>query len=132
MILLIPTTAGLAGRDTGNSYTYLDTRKPPEILSARTLTDDEIAGLAKASLDVLKARISTFADFAAWIRLAVLPSMDFTPLVTSNDMKQYTFGAEFAHAWLISWFSPNMTVSIAQYVLEDDHPGIKTVFILTK
>ena len=131
-ILLIPATSGLAGGDTASSYTYLDTRRPPEALSARTLTDDEAAGLAGASLDVLKKRISTFADFSAWVRLALVPNLDFTPIVTSNDLMQFTFGAEFSHSWLLSWFSPNMTASIAQFVLEDDHPGIKTVFILTK
>ena len=84
-----------------------------------------------ADLDTLKKRISTFGDFVAWFRIAVLDKLEFG-YMESNERNQFVFGAEYAYSLLQYWFAPNMTVSIAQYVLEDDLPGIGRLFIIQK
>ena len=114
-----------------NGIKILDPENPPELITERKLTDDEIAQMGDADLDTLKKRISTFGDFVAWFRIAVLDKLEFS-YMESNERNQFVFGAEYAYSLLQYWFAPNMTVSIAQYVLEDDLPGIGRLFIIQK
>lgn len=95
----------------------------PAALMERVLTDAEIAAVEDADLDTLKDKISTFGDYVEWVRMKA-QKLQFVVMTTSNPSGQVTFGAKFAFEWLHSWFSPNQTASIAQYVLEDNYPGI--------
>ena len=133
LILLISAAMVFAEEEESfGTYKILNMKKPPEFLTERKLSDDQILELADVSLDDLKKEISTFGDFAALVRIVLLSSLQFIQNTTSNEYNQYTFGAVFSYLWLQSWFSPNMTVSIAQYVLEDDYPDIRTVCVFQK
>ena len=115
-----------------NDVKVLDPENLPAFFTERKLTDEQIAGIGKIGLDDLRKQISTYGDLAAWVKIQLFPKYQFSWLVTSGDDWQLTFGAEFSYSWLIDWFSPNMTVSIAQYVLGDDYPGIGTVCVFIK
>ena len=134
MLLVLTLSVGMftaAGAETAVQGTFevVDLETPPEFITERKLTDEEIPGDCSQSLDELKAMISTYGDFAAWVRIALFSRMDFYSFSTSNPDGQYTHGAEFSYSWLGSWFTPNMTASVAQYVLGDDYPGIGTVYV---
>ena len=132
LALLLSAVLFQAAAQAEDVFELLDPENAPACITQRKLTDDEIAGLQGASLDQLKQEISTFGDFTAWVRIDLLPRLRFDTRATSNDKWQYTFGAEFSWSWLQDWFTPNMTVSVAQYVLEDDIPGIETVCTFMK
>ena len=110
-------------------YRILGLKNLPALLSERKLTDDEVLQMGIVDLDTLKEKISTFADFAAWFRNNAVDKLEFYNKEATED-DRFVFGAQYAYPLLEYWFAPNMTVSIAQYVLEDDYPGIGRLFIL--
>ncbi len=132
LILLFSVPVVQAEKKAQESFRIVDRKKLPAQVTERQLTDDEIAEISKDSLESLKKKLSKYGDFIAWVRIALLPEMEFYELTTSDGDHQFTFGARFSFSWLGSWFSPNMTVSIAQYVLEDDCPGIGTLCFFLK
>ena len=132
LILVISASVAYAEDESLGTYTILNVRKLPDILTERKLSDEEIAELAGISLEGLKEKISTFGDFVAWVRLVLLSRLQFIQNTTSNEYNQYTYGASFSYSWMQEWFSPNMTVSVAQYVLEDDYLGIRTLCVFQK
>lgn len=132
VLLLACAFPAFAETERTETFRALDPEDPPAFVTERKLTDEEIEALAGADLDTLKNMISTYGDFVAWTRIVLFSRLDFYNRSASNSEMQYTFGAQFSYAYLSSGFSPNMTVSVAQYVLEDDFPGIGTLFILLK
>ena len=103
--------------------TFVKAKDLPDSLMEQKLSDKDLSALDHESLDVLKKRISTFGDFVAWVEMKAR-TLSFSSFTTSNPSGQFTFGAEFAYQWLSSWYSPNQTACVAQYVLEDNYPGI--------
>ena len=131
LLLFSALTAGAEGT-VQEAYTVLDLNNPPELITERKLSDEEIPQDTSLALDELRSKISTYGDFIAWVRIALKSRLDFVGSTTSNPSGQYTHGAEFSYSWLNSWFSPNMTAPIAQYVLEDDYPEMGTVYFFLK
>lgn len=132
LVLLICVTTAGAESTKQETYTVLDLNKPPELITGRNLTDEEIPQDTGLSIDELRSKISTYGDYIAWVRIALKSRLSFVGSTTSNEIGQYTHGAEFAYSWLNSWYAPNMTAPIAQYVLEDDYPGMGTVYFFLK
>ena len=132
LLLLLFTAVFSAGAKADGTYQKLDRKKVPSFITDRQLADDELPCWDRAGLDELKQAISTFGDFAAWVRVALVPEKTFYSQTTSDGNSQFTFGASFVWPWMESGFSPNGTVSVAQYCLEDDYPGIRTVCVFLK
>ena len=104
-----------------DSYSLLGTSSIPKELGERKLTDSQIGELKDASLDTLKAGISTFADFVAWLDIC---GGTYYSTVCSAPGGQRTFGGSFSYQWVNKFVSSNMTTSLAMYILEDDYPGM--------
>lgn len=103
------------------SYTLLDTNQLPPELGERKLTDEQINGLQNAPLDRLRKEISTFPDYVAWVDTI---QASYVTSITSNPEFQITLDPEFCYQWLNSMIGTNGLVSFAQYILEDDYPGM--------
>lgn len=101
----------------------------PEMFTERRLSDDEVAALKNADLETLREKISTPADFAAWI-----DTQDGTYFshITSNDAGQRTYGAEVCFSW---WQQGNLGTpeadTIAVHVLSDDIQDIGHLVAVT-
>lgn len=98
----------------------------PDLLTKRVLDDNAIAALKNADLETLREKISTPADFAAWIDTQDAP---YYSNVTSNSQGQRTFGADFSFCWYQQMLSTPIMASIAVRVLGDDIPGIGIVAV---
>ena len=98
----------------------------PELFTKRVLDDNAIAALKNADLETLREKISTPADFAAWIDTQDAP---YNSNVTSNSQGQRTFGADFSFCWYQQMISTPIMASIAVRVLGDDIPGIGIVAV---
>ena len=98
----------------------------PDLLTKRVLDDNAIAALKNADLETLREKISTPADFAAWIDTQDAP---YYSNVTSNPQGQRTFGADFSFCWYQQKLSTSIMASIAVRVLGDDIPGIGIVAV---
>lgn len=103
-----------------DTYTLLSINSTPPELGERRLTDAEIAGLKDADLDTLRAKISTFADFTAWLKTR---EADYYSAVM-NAEGQLVFGGKSSYEWGDPVLASNMTTSLAMYMLEDDFPGM--------
>ena len=105
---------------TGGNYQLLSAL--PEMFTERRLSDEEVAGLKNADLETLREKISTPADFAAWI-----DTQDGTYIsnIASDSNGQRTYGADFNFPW---WQQGSMGTpqadSLAVRILGDDIPGI--------
>lgn len=132
LLLLLSTAVIPAGAKAEGTFKKLSLKKVPSFITERQLSDDELPGWDSAGLDELRQKISTFGDFAAWVRVALVPGKNYYSQTTSNENGQFTFGASFAWSWMEYHFSPNGTASVAQYCLEDDYPGIRTVCVFLK
>lgn len=122
-LLLLAGAAAAESTEVTGELTFVKAKDLPDSLMEQKLSDKDLSALDHESLDVLKKRISTFGDFVAWVEMKAR-TLSFTSWTTSNPSGQFTFGAEFAYQWLSSWYSPNQTACVAQYVLEDNYPGI--------
>lgn len=122
-LLLLAGAAAAESTEVTGTLTFVKTRDVPASLMERKLSEGEISSLDHEELDTLKNRISTFGDFVAWLEMKA-QTLSFTSFTTSNPSGQITFGAEFAFMWMSQWYSPNQTVCVAQYALEDDYPGV--------
>ena len=98
----------------------------PDFLTKRVLDDNAIAALKNADLETLREKISTPADFAAWIDTQDAP---YYRNVTSDSRGQRTFGADFSFCWYQQMLSTPIMASIAVRVLGDDIPGIGIVAV---
>ena len=98
----------------------------PDLLTKRVLDDNAIAALKNADLETLREKISTPADFAAWIDTQDAP---YYCDLTSNPQGQRTFGADFSFCWYQQMLSTPIMASIAVRVLGDDIPGIGIVAV---
>ena len=98
----------------------------PDFLTKRVLDDNAIAALKNADLETLREKISTPADFAAWIDTQDAP---YYCDLTSNPQGQRTFGADFSFCWYQQKLSTSIMASIAVRVLGDDIPGIGIVAV---
>ena len=98
----------------------------PELFTKRVLDDNAIAALKNADLETLREKISTPADFAAWIDTQDAP---YYSNVTSDSRGQRTFGADFSFCWYQQMLSTPIMASIAVRVLGDDIPGIGIVAV---
>lgn len=98
----------------------------PDLLTKRVLDDNAIAALKNADLETLREKISTPADFAAWIDTQDAP---YYNNVTSDSQGQRTFGADFSFFWYQQMLSTPIMASIAVRVLGDDIPGIGIVAV---
>ena len=98
----------------------------PDFLTKRVLDDNAIAALKNADLETLREKISTPADFAAWIDTQDAP---YYSNVTSDSRGQRTFGADFSFCWYQQMLSTPIMASIAVRVLGDDIPGIGIVAV---
>lgn len=98
----------------------------PDLLTKRVLDDNAIAALKNADLETLREKISTPADFAAWIDTQDAP---YYNNVTSDSQGQRTFGADFSFCWYQQMLSTPIMASIAVRVLGDDIPGIGIVAV---
>ena len=98
----------------------------PELFTKRVLDDNAIAALKNADLETLREKISTPADFAAWIDTQDAP---YYSNVTSDSQGQRTFGADFSFCWYQQMLSTPIMASIAVRVLGDDIPGIGIVAV---
>lgn len=105
-------------------YTLLDTTELPAELGERKLTDEQIQALQHAPVDRLKAEISTFPDYLAWVETI---TAKYVTSVTSNPEFQITLDPQFCCQWLNSMVGTNALVSLAQYCLEEDYPGMGVV-----
>ena len=93
----------------------------PELFTRRVLDDGAIAALEEADLETLREKISTPADFAAWIDTQQAP---YYSGITSNGEGQRTFGADFNFPWFKTMMSTHMAASLAMRILGDDIPGL--------
>ena len=98
----------------------------PDLLTKRVLDDNAIAALKNADLETLREKISTPADFAAWIDTQDAP---YYSNVISDSQGQRTFGADFSFCWYQQMLSTPIMASIAVRVLGDDIPGIGIVAV---
>ena len=98
----------------------------PDLLTKRVLDDNAIAALKNADLETLREKISTPADFAAWIDTQDAP---YYGNVISDSQGQRTFGADFSFCWYQQMLSTPIMASIAVRVLGDDIPGIGIVAV---
>ena len=98
----------------------------PDFLTKRVLDDNAIAALKNADLETLREKISTPADFAAWIDTQDAP---YYSNVISDSQGQRTFGADFSFCWYQQMLSTPIMASIAVRVLGDDIPGIGIVAV---
>lgn len=98
----------------------------PDLLTKRVLDDNAIAALKNADLETLREKISTPADFAAWIDTQDAP---YYSNVVSDSQGQRTFGADFSFCWYQQMLSTPIMASIAVRVLGDDIPGIGIVAV---
>ena len=98
----------------------------PDFLTKRVLDDNAIAALKNADLETLREKISTPADFAAWIDTQDAP---YYGNVISDSQGQRTFGADFSFCWYQQMLSTPIMASIAVRVLGDDIPGIGIVAV---
>ena len=98
----------------------------PDLLTKRVLDDNAIAALKNADLETLREKISTPADFAAWIDTQDAP---YYCDLTSDSQGQRTFGADFSFCWYQQMLSTPIMASIAVRVLGDDIPGIGIVAV---
>ena len=98
----------------------------PDLLTKRVLDDNAIAALKNADLETLREKISTPADFAAWIDTQDAP---YSGNVISDSQGQRTFGADFSFCWYQQMLSTPIMASIAVRVLGDDIPGIGIVAV---
>ena len=120
MLLACLRVAGAAG-----SYRFLlPGTKLPAQLGERKLSDEEIAQLLNADLQTMRERISTYADYVALVDCCTAP---YYECVTSDGNGSVDIGGEYTRAWMEKLFAPNMAAGLAHYVLQDDHPGMKTV-----
>ena len=98
----------------------------PDLLTKRVLDDNAIAALKNADLETLREKISTPADFAAWIDTQDAP---YYCDLTSDSQGQRTFGADFSFCWYQQMLATPIMASIAVRVLGDDIPGIGIVAV---
>ena len=103
------------------SYELLDITHLPAELGERKLSDDEILSLQGAPLEILRKKISTFPDFIAWTDTI---QAQYITSITSNPEFQVTLDPEFCYQWMQSMVGTVTLVSLAQYCLADDYPGI--------
>ncbi len=101
----------------------------PELFTECRLSDDEVAALKNADLETLREKISTPADFAAWIDTQ---DGTYTSHIFSNDAGQRTYGAEFDFSW---WqqgmLGTPVANTLAAHILSDDIQGIGQLEVVT-
>ena len=68
----------------------------PELFTKRCLSDKDVKALKNADLETLRNKISTPADFAAWIDTQ---NGTYISNIISNDEGQRTYGADFNFPW---------------------------------
>lgn len=105
-------------------YTQLGLDAIPAVLGERTLDQQALNALKGADEGTLRSRISTFADYVAWVDSLYAPYYGFT---TSNDMDRLTMGGGFTFPWMSSMLGANMLADQAWRLLSDDYPGMKMV-----
>ena len=120
----VETTPKITIPEGTGQYTVLT--EYPELFTMRVLDDNAIAALKNADLETLREKISTPADFAAWIDTQDAP---YYSNVISNSQGQRTFGADFSFCWYQQMISTPIMASIAVRVLGDDIPGIGIVAV---
>ena len=77
LVLLICVTTAGAESTLQETYTILDLNKPPELITGRNLTDEEIPQDTGLSIDELRSKISTYGDYIAWVRIALKSRLSF-------------------------------------------------------
>ena len=105
------------------SYALLDPDELPPEFGERKLTDKQIAGLANAGPDKLRKQISTLPDYIAWLDTLEGP---YWSCVTCDDQWSINLDPDFEYSWLNDNISTGAIVSLAQYCLEDNYPGMGT------
>jgi len=110
------------------SYTLLGSESIPAPLNQSMLDEQQIQGLIHASQDELKAQISTFADYVAWIQ--ALDSY-YWLTVTSDNLGTIRIGGDFNINWVHSMLGSSMIADLCFQFLQDDYPGMKTVMTVS-
>ena len=107
-------------KPTGGTYQLLSDL--PDLFTERLLSEEEAAELKNADLETLREKISTPADFAAWI-----DTQDgaYMSNIKTDPNGQRTYGADFAFSgWPQGFMGTPQAASLAVRILGDDIPGI--------
>ena len=123
--LMLMLLACIPAANAESGYELLEVNVIPAQLGERLLSDAEIGQLCNADLQTLRARISTYADYIAFVDQ--LPS-PYYELLNSGENGLTEIGGEYSFAWMNSLFGGNMSAGLAYYLLQDNYPGMKTIY----
>lgn len=124
LILLLSGISAWAEAPASTSYTLLSSETIPAPLDQRVLSDQQIQNLLNASQEELKAQISTFADYVAWIEAV---NSRYFLTTCSDQFGQITIGGHFSFNWVHMALGSNTIADLCFQFLQDDYPGMKTV-----
>ena len=129
MAVLVLSCIG-AGAETASpaGYTYLGSRVIPAPLDQRVLSDQQIRSLVDASKEEIKAQISTFADYVAWVEAL---GTYYYGIVTCDDRGTIRLDSDFNMEWIHSGLGSSMVADLGFQFLQDDYPGMKIVMTVS-